>query len=187
MDEKHKLINQKFFFRNLITERLYLSPLDKKYLSEFHSFATNKKLYEHLEFEPFKYKYQSRNYINKLLKRSKDGNNFYYFIFLKSRKELIGTFVLRHYDYYKNSLKIGYGINPKHWGKGYFTEIGISVIEELKKINIKRVEAITASQNFASIKGLQKIGFKIEGELISFYRKEKSGDYFNATILSNIL
>lgn len=187
MELSQKLIGQENFFRNLITERLYILPLDTKFLDEFHSYSTNKKLYEHLEFEPFKNKKESEIYLNKLIKRSMDGNSFYYFIFLKDNEELIGSFGLRNYNYIRNSIEIGYGINPKHWGCGYFTEIGSSIMKELKKIKIKRVVAITASQNLASIKGLEKIGFSNEGELISYYRDQNNGNYFNAIMMSNIL
>ena len=68
-------------------------------------------------------------------------------------------------------------------GKGYFNETLRILLDYLFYIiNLNRVMAKTSITNTSSIKGLQKVGFKIEGQMRKFYRIDK--DFVDANIMS---
>ena len=50
-------------------------------------------------------------------------------------------------------------IEKKHWGNGYATEVGLSLVKKTKELN-KKVVARTMIENRASIRVMEKIGLK---------------------------
>lgn len=59
-------------------------------------------------------------------------------------------------------IDIGYSIVPSYRGKGYATEMGKAMVEwGLSQPKVKKVVATCNPDNFASIRVLEKIGFKI--------------------------
>lgn len=63
------------------------------------------------------------------------------------------------------ALEIGYWIGKPFWGKGYSTEAAKALITEARaKLGAKSLIAGVFSDNPASIRVLQKLGFKLTGE-----------------------
>jgi [ribosomal protein S5]-alanine N-acetyltransferase len=59
-------------------------------------------------------------------------------------------------------IDIGYSIVPRYQGKGYATEMGKAMVDwGLSHSNVKKVVATCNPDNFASIRVLEKIGFRI--------------------------
>ena len=66
-------------------------------------------------------------------------------------------------DKYKMG-EIYYKIIPKHWGKGYATEIAKALINYgFNDLKLHRIEAGAAVQNLKSLRVLEKIGMTKEG------------------------
>lgn len=62
-------------------------------------------------------------------------------------------------------IEIGYGINPSYWNRGYASEaVGALVEFLLDQPTVRRVLAETRTDNAASIRVLEKIGFARIGE-----------------------
>lgn len=58
-------------------------------------------------------------------------------------------------------IDLGYSIVPSYQGKGYATEMGKAMVKwALTHPNVKRVKATCDPDNYASIRVLEKIGFK---------------------------
>ena len=79
-----------------------------------------------------------------------------------------------------NECLIGYGINPKFWGKGIFNRLIALVV---KKIFIKKgqkINVITRDDNFSSIAGLIKNNFIIIKKLNNFYYDKKNKKKYDA-------
>jgi [ribosomal protein S5]-alanine N-acetyltransferase len=58
-------------------------------------------------------------------------------------------------------IDLGYSIVPSYQGKGYATEMGTAMVEwGLSHSSVKEVVATCNPDNFASIRVLEKIGFK---------------------------
>lgn len=63
------------------------------------------------------------------------------------------------------ALEIGYWIGKPYWGKGYSTEAAIGLIAEARdRLDVNSLIAGAFSDNPASIRVLQKLGFKLTGE-----------------------
>lgn len=59
---------------------------------------------------------------------------------------------------------IGFAFLPDFWGQGFAFEAASAVLEEAReRFGLKRILAITSLDNDASIKLLQRLGFRFEG------------------------
>ncbi|MEP3890119.1 MAG: GNAT family N-acetyltransferase [Hellea sp.] len=75
-------------------------------------------------------------------------------------------------------LEIGYWLGKPYWGKGYSTEAAIALMKEARdSLGVSSLIAGVFSDNPASIRVLQKLGFKLTGEeemYFSIGRMEKA-------------
>ncbi len=68
--------------------------------------------------------------------------------------------------------EIGYWIGKSHWGKGYFTEAMIAVLQHgLDSLGLERIFATHFLKNPASGRVMQKAGMKYEGRLRRHIKK----------------
>lgn len=65
---------------------------------------------------------------------------------------------------FMEDVDIGFAFLPRYWGKGYAYEAASAVMDYAKDvIGLKRIAAITAIDNQASAKLLEKLGLQFEG------------------------
>ena len=91
------------------------------------------------------------------------------------------------YGYSKEHRRaeMGYDLMSEHWGDGYMTEaVEAMVSYGFNKLGLERIEATVDPENGASIRTLEKNGFKQEGLLRQ--RVRKWGQYEDV-VLSAIL
>lgn len=61
-------------------------------------------------------------------------------------------------------IDVGFAFLPRFWSKGYAVESAAAVMDHGRKVlGIGRIVAITAPENYGSIKVLEKIGLRFEG------------------------
>ena len=158
----------------LIFERMSMDGLE-----EMHSYSTDTRLYEHLEFDAFEDIHETREYILKLLKRVEQGHAAYWFVRRKMDNKLIGTAGLLRLEFDNQSIEWGFGIDPELWGEGYILQIMESlklyVFEELELNRLYGQTFITNEQTISSIKAT---GMRGDGILKDFYYK--NGQYIDA-------
>ena len=85
---------------------------------------------------------------------------------IEDNGEVVGT--IGAYDYLSEdgSIEIGYSIFQKYWGKGYATHaIDLVCSFFSSKEHIKCIKAWCAQENFASVKALERNGFKRTDDL----------------------
>lgn len=64
----------------------------------------------------------------------------------------------------RDDLQVGYEFAPAHWGRGYATEAGTRVLEyAFEALGLDRVAAIARPENVASVRVLDKLGFRQVG------------------------
>jgi|TARA_B100001971_G_C18003110_1_gene438370 ribosomal-protein-alanine N-acetyltransferase len=171
-------------FQELESERLKLTGLDESGLDDMHEYSVNPLLYKYFEFEPLKTKEETEKYLKKLIKRSQSETCHYWFIRLKDSGKVIGTFGVREIDLGRKNAEISYGLSPDYWGRGYFSEALNLVLDFLFNAqDFHRIFAKTQDDNLASIKSLEKIGFKNEGVMREFYLSH-DGKRHDAVLLS---
>ena len=175
------------FKNNYNFERIKLEKLSIRDLDDIHEYSKDEKFFKYLEYKKYKKKDETKKYIKDKIKQTKKGDNFWWAIKLKNVERTIGTICIYNINFCRKSCEIGYGINPKYWHKGYFSETLKYLLNIIMQKNrFLRCQAITASNNISSIKGLIKCGFKKEGILKNYYRYRDKNKSFDATILSKI-
>ena len=176
-----KKIKKKISGRNVILENIQL-----KHFYDLSEYSKIKSFYRYFEYEHFKTSKQVKSYLNKIISESKSKNTQYWAIIFKNEKKCVGTICVKNFNRTRNSIEIGYGLNPKYQNKSLFNESLKILLNYLSKyLKIRRVYAITATKNSPSIYALKKLKFKIEGEMVDFYKSYKE-KYFNAFILSRL-
>ena len=192
--QKNYYIQKKFiiemssinFTSKLITKNSYLKKLNKSFEKDFLEYSTNKNLYRYFEYEIKKVN-DARDYFKTIIDEQKKNEAFFYGIILKKTNKCVGTISIKNYDHFRKSLELGYAINPNFQRRNLFYESAKTLIRYLfKKKKIKRIYAITSINNIGSIKSLNKLKFKKEGRLESYYMLKKKNIYTDAFIYSSI-
>ena len=84
-----------------------------------------------------------------------------YGVFDKTAGNYIGHASLRPRPTNKEEWEIGYILRSKEWGKGYATEIARKLVEfGFDELGLNAVYATVDTDNYASIRVLEKIGMK---------------------------
>jgi [ribosomal protein S5]-alanine N-acetyltransferase len=156
---------------------IYFERLSMDGLDEMHQYSKDERLYEFLEFAPFKEIDDTKAYIEKKLQcmpdQSSEKNAMYWFVRRKSDDRLVGTAGLVNLNYARQSIEWGYGIDPTLWGYGYVLQIQ----EALKKftfevLELNRLNGITMVENERTIQSVLASGLRHEGILRDFYCKQ---------------
>ena len=173
------------FFTKLSTEMpgsnsssstIYFTPIGMDGLDEMHKYSINEKLYEFFEFDVFKSKIETAEYINKLLKRMSgskyEKTSLYWFVRRANDNKLVGTATLVNINYNRKSTEWGYAVDPDLWGNGYVLKIQ----EDLKTyvfetLGLNRIYGITMINNKRTIESVLAAGAKHEGIIRDYYCK----------------
>lgn len=85
---------------------------------------------------------------------------------LRNNERVIGTCTLLNVDTAHRRAELGYALNREFWGGGYATEMVELVIAfAFGPMNLHRLEADVHPENTASIRLLERQGFRREGYL----------------------
>lgn len=99
----------------------------------------------------------------------KSTRSIFWGIALKSNDSLIGSCGFNVWNHMDGRVEISYDLSRKFWNQGIMTQ-AIKAISDYAFCNMKvnRVQATVCIENTASIKLLEKVGFKREGLLREF-------------------
>jgi RimJ/RimL family protein N-acetyltransferase len=90
---------------------------------------------------------------------------------LTSDDSLIGTASLFNVNLENGRGEIGYCLGSAHWGKGYINEALKALVSYcFNELNFRRLEADVDPRNTASLRTLERMGFKHEGHLRERWR-----------------
>jgi RimJ/RimL family protein N-acetyltransferase len=130
-----------------------------------------------LEFKPKRIK--DLKSAREFIKKSIGDNGFYLAIVLKKEKKVIGYRELDHLNWWGGTAgEIAAHINKKYRRNGYSTEAAMLLIDYcFNKLKFHKVYADADHDNFASQKGLKKLGFKREG--ISREKRKVKGKWID--------
>jgi [ribosomal protein S5]-alanine N-acetyltransferase len=78
--------------------------------------------------------------------------------------EVLGTCTLASISISHRRAELGFAVNRDHWGRGYASEAIAAVVQyAFASLGLHRLEADVDPRNHASIRCLEKIGFRKEG------------------------
>jgi ribosomal-protein-alanine N-acetyltransferase len=115
---------------------------------------------------------------------TKDDSGFF-IVIDKTKGDFIG--VAKLIQVKDSQFEVGYMLLPQYWGKGYATGMVEEIINLARKIQISELIGIVDPDNPASIRVLDKFGFKlyetgqIDGLAAAYYKLE-----LNKTILNKL-
>jgi RimJ/RimL family protein N-acetyltransferase len=80
---------------------------------------------------------------------------------------LIGHVSLFNFSEQSDRADIGYGMNREHWGQGFMHEALNAVVDyAFGPLGLRRLEADIHPDNHASLRALERLGFRREGLLL---------------------
>lgn len=90
----------------------------------------------------------------------------------KTSGDVMGIFSLYFINKNHKRAELGYWLLPPYWNKGFATEAITAILNYAKKeLNLHRISAEIEPANTASLKLLQKLGFKQDGTLRDYELK----------------
>ncbi len=168
--------------RSMKSKRLLFELVKEDDLDNIFKLHSNDKVMKYIR-EPDTNLYQSQQKILELQEYSQK-NSGYGLWCVKTREShtFIGWVLLIHIELdTKNPIEVGYRLFPEYWGQGYATEMALKMLEHSKyMMKLRTVSAITKEENKASIRVLDKCGFRYIGPRfyygveVSYFEKELS-------------
>ena len=139
---------------------------------DYYNIASNKNITVSFMLEEVENYEEAKSAIEDVIINYSD-NEFYYFA-IRLNGKLIG--VLKSYE--SEYLELGYAINEEYWNKGYATTaLKLATNYFLSLDRIKKIILGSFTDNYASIRVMEKCGYKMLGiKKDEFYYKGKSRD-----------
>jgi RimJ/RimL family protein N-acetyltransferase len=170
----------------LVTKRLVLREVRKTDAHDIVQNINNLKVSQYLATAPYPYrlkdaKYHIRLCAKRARKRKKEDYDF--IIELKLDNRVIGGTGIYKVDRFSQKAEIGYWVSEKYWRQG----IGLEVLNSLigfafHKLKVRRLQAEVFCQNRASVKLLERAGFKKEGFLRQAARAKSTGKWHDVYV-----
>jgi len=157
-------------------EKIKIRPLNLSDKSELANLANNKKIADNLrDYFPYPYNENDADYFIRLTEKEKPKQNFG-ILYNGKLCGVIGLIIQK--DVYRKSAEIGYWIGEPYWGIGIATK-AVELITDysFNTLDLNRIFAGVFEFNIASMKVLEKNGFKKEG----IFKKAvlKNGKFFD--------
>ncbi len=115
------------------------------------------------------------------------GRSFYWAI-ANEKDEIIGTVGYNNISMQHLRAELSYDLNRDYWGSGIMTNSIFKIIEfSFQKLDLVRIQATVGQHNTRSIKLLETLSFKREGELSKFEKlKGKHYDFYMYATTRNV-
>ncbi len=140
----------------LNTQRLIIRKFNIDDTEALFSILSDEEVNKYLPWFPFKSLEDTKNHLVNFYLKTNDNNNFYrYAVCLKENNIPIGYI---HFENNNDNNDFGYGLKKEYWNKGIITEAAKTVMEELKRNNVKYITATHDRNNIASGEVMKKIG-----------------------------
>ena len=153
--------------RVLETDRLLLRPTKEEDLKVIWGILCDKKVAEHYLVGKFNYDWEKEKvWQYKKLEKAKNEDVFQWSIILKSENKCIGqASCQKSYDEFGNENSdnirdVGWFLDFNYHGMGYGSEAARAMIDYMfKEVQIDKIETCAATDNLASWKIMEKLGF----------------------------
>lgn len=155
-------------WRTLQGNRIKFEPLSESILDDFHSYLSDEDVSRYIGWPLTHTIDESKAYLDKLFDDEKKGTHEYASMVLDGKH--IGTMMFFNFAKEAKNLEVGYVVSKDYWGHGYTTEAMELVMSYLKlSTDYHKVYARVVGGNSASSKVLEKVGFRLEGQLVDQY------------------
>jgi len=164
----------------LKTERLFLETIEENRFDDLADLLANENV--HRFFPKTLNRDESREYLEKIMKRQKDDGISFWAVVRKEDSKFLGICgLLKQTVDDKDEIEVGYRINDIYWGTGYGTEAAAGCMKYAEeKLKLPSVISLILPENRQSVRVAEKNGLKCEKKAMfhgldhDVYRK-----YFN--------
>ncbi len=170
-------------FPLLETDRLKLREMTPDDVTSLLKHLGNPEVVRYIDTQPIKTKQQADEWLKWMgsFFAAKDGLRWG--ITLKQDGVFIGSAGIHGWNREARFAEIGYDLAQPYWGYGYATEVARQLTDfGFDRMMLNRIEADVVSGNEASMRVLEKIGFKHEGVLRE--RVYKGGQYYDSHLFA---
>ena len=160
------MINKK---DKLITDHLFLRKLKKEdALAMFKNWDSDIEVARYTTWVAHKNVEETKKLVAMWLQEEKEGKIIRFIITEKDSDEPIGSIDI--VEFVNDIPEIGYCLSRKHWNKGYMSEACKAFINYLFDLGYKKVLIRADARNTASLKVIEKCGFKFTHEELLEHR-----------------
>ncbi len=149
----------------LETERLVLRKFEISDAEEmFISWASSEKVTKYMTWQPYKSVDDVRGYIEYIISRYDNINNYNWIIEFKKNNQVIGSIDVVNWREDIEEIEVGYCLSDKYWHQGIMTEAFNKLIEFFfTEVGVNRIIAKHDVNNPNSGGVMKKCGLKYEG------------------------
>ncbi|NLJ64266.1 MAG: GNAT family N-acetyltransferase [Christensenellaceae bacterium] len=177
----------------LSTDRLIIRAPKRRDFADMFLYSKNPECSRYCLWYPHKSRLDSWYFISMLKRENRRQKGQHFVIVVKDSGNMIGTIGITKYSKQDFSAEIGYSLSPDYWGRGFGTEALKSIIcYSFNTLKLKRLVAICDTRNIASIKLLEKCGFKreehipkgmlLKGEYVDLYQYGFLAEDYNKAV-----
>ncbi len=176
--------------KTLETERHVIRRLYSTDITLFEA-TSDPEVTKYEPWQPHEDVTQLMEYINRVFDRYEDGDITEWTIEEEESGDAIGMINIHNVSPVHKHGELGFWLSKKYWNKGYATEACKAVLyHAFTELGFKRIHSITASDNKACIKVLNKIGMSYEGTFrnymyLNFTDRKELSDVKIYSVLKN--
>lgn len=164
-------------FPVLETKRLILRQIKKEDARNIFFYLSDPEVMKHYGLLPFERVEDAQNEIEWYQSIQDNQTGRRWGITLKNEDTVIGSCGYFNHKLQHRRAEIGYELSREYWGKGIASEAVQAVLNYgFEQMKLHRVEALIEPPNKASLKLVERLGFKREGLLRDY---EWAGDSFD--------
>ena len=152
-------------FPSLQTERLQLIEIKPEHAGDMFRLFSDDEVKRFYHVMPFKSESDLVDIIDMLSVRFREQTAIRWGVALKGSEQLIGNIGFNNFTRHHRA-SVAYALLPGHWGNGYTAEALKAVVKfGFERLELNRIEAEVMPGNNASVRVLEKNGFRNEGLL----------------------
>jgi ribosomal-protein-alanine N-acetyltransferase len=144
-------------------ELRWLVPSDA---SALYAVFSDKDVMRYGSRPPFEDESEARELVAAIERAFAEQSLFQWGVARRDDHRVIGTCTLSHVDAPNLRAELGYALGRDHWGKGLMGEaLALLLAFAFRELGLRRLEADVDPRNAASIRSLERLGFRREGYL----------------------
>jgi len=148
------------------TPRLRLRSIAAADIDNVYDIYSNPEVMRYWSTPPLANKDAARDLISEIGEGIERHDMLKWGIALRADDKLIGNVTLFHIELTHHRAEIGYAQGRAYWGHGYMREALTAVINySFETLKLHRIEADVDPRNNASVRTLERLGFRREGYL----------------------
>ena len=154
--------------------KIGLARPDRRYAPGVLAYGREPRFFTFLDSSPMESLQDAEDFIASIIEENRCGSRDYFLIIDEARDQAIGTIgFIFPYPRRHGVADLGYGLSVDYWGTGAFQAACRLILDYgFGELGLARIQVTTRADNARAAAGVEKVGFRRETTLRSFYRTE---------------